>query len=170
MNPFILTLVFLIGSVSLSAQSFRFLNLDLVLSRLPAYQQAQKEVDSQAKKWRESINEKEADLKRLREEFILEKDLLDEQLIQERQLYISQKEKDLLTYQNRMFGSEGEIIRLRKRLIKPIQDMIYNKVQEIVRKDKIDVVFYQSKDNMVAIYYNKNYDISSKVINQLLSK
>ena len=154
----------------LTAQSFRFVDLDAILKELPAYQKAQKEVNSQAKKWREQINSRENELKSLREEFILEKDLMDEQIIEERQLFINQKERDLLKYQNRMFGSEGEIIRLRKRLIKPVQDIIFSKIHVIAKKEKIDVVFYKSKDNMVALYYSQEYDITQQVLNAILNK
>lgn len=155
---------------SVSAQSFRFVDLDAILKKLPSYQKAQEEVNDQAKKWREQINRRENEIKSLREEFILEKDLMDEQLIEERQLFIGQKERDLLKYQNRMFGSEGEIIRLRKRLVKPVQDLIFSKIHVIAKREKIDVVFYKSKDNMVALYYSDEYDITSMVLNAILNK
>lgn len=157
-------LCFVLFSIKGNSQTFRFIDLQYVLENLPAYEKAQKEVDNQAKKWRNEINQKEIEYQKLEEEFFLEKDLMNDKLIKEKEFYLRQKQKEIISYQKSKFGTEGQIVRLRQRLVKPVQDIIYNKTYEYAKRQNIDVVFFQSKDNITAVYYIKKLDISKEVI------
>ncbi len=51
-------------------------------------------------------------------------------------------------------------------MIKPIQDKIYNAVQEVARRKKLDVVFNKSSD-LTVLYNSKKADISDDVLTKL---
>ncbi len=61
------------------------------------------------------------------------------------------------------FGANGELYNLRKVLIQPIQDQVYNAVQTISKRKNLDFVFDKSSD-LIMLYANKKYDISNLVI------
>ena len=52
---------------------------------------------------------------------------------------------------------------LRKQLVKPIQDQVYNAIQSISARKKYDFVFDKSSE-LVMLYSNKKYDISDLVL------
>jgi len=52
---------------------------------------------------------------------------------------------------------------LRKQLVKPIQDQVYNAIQNISARKKYDFVFDKSSE-LVMLYSNKKYDISDLVL------
>ena len=56
---------------------------------------------------------------------------------------------------------------LRKQLVKPIQDQVFNSIEGIVKKKKYDFVFDKSSD-LVMLYSNKKYDISDFVLNEIV--
>ena len=56
---------------------------------------------------------------------------------------------------------------VRKQLVKPIQDQVYNAIQSIASKKNYDFIFEKSSD-LVMLYSNKKYDISDLVLKSLL--
>jgi hypothetical protein len=55
---------------------------------------------------------------------------------------------------------------VRKQLVKPIQDQVYNAIQSIAKRKKYDFVFEKSTD-LVMLYSNKKYDISDLVLSTI---
>ena len=55
---------------------------------------------------------------------------------------------------------------VRKQLVKPIQDQVYNAIQGIAKRKKYDFVFEKSSD-LVMLYSNKKYDISDLVLSTI---
>ncbi len=55
---------------------------------------------------------------------------------------------------------------VRKQLVKPIQDQVYNAIQSIAARKKYDFVFEKSSD-LVMLYSNKKYDISDLVLSTI---
>ena len=68
--------------------------------------------------------------------------------------------------QRKYFGPEGELYTKRKELIKPLQDRIYNAVQEVARRRNLDVVFDKGSE-LITLYLNEKVDISKEVIEKL---
>ena len=55
---------------------------------------------------------------------------------------------------------------LNKQLVEPILDLVYNSINDIAKKKKYDFVFSKSSD-LILLYNNKKYDISTAVINKI---
>ena len=85
---------------------------------------------------------------------------------QERLDAIKVKEQEVKDLQHKYFGPTGEIFKKRQELIRPIQDQIYNAVQEVARRRKLDVVFDKSSD-LITLYSNQQVDISDEVLEKL---
>ena len=56
---------------------------------------------------------------------------------------------------------------LRKQLVKPVQDQVYNSVQRIASRRNYDFVFDKSSD-LVMLYSNKKHDISELILNDIV--
>jgi outer membrane protein len=68
--------------------------------------------------------------------------------------------------QRQYFGPDGEIFKKRQELLRPIQDQVYNAVQDVARRRNLDVVFDKSSD-LITLYTNDKIDISGEVIEKL---
>jgi len=56
---------------------------------------------------------------------------------------------------------------MRKQLVKPVQDQVYNAIQDIAGKKRYDFVFDKSSD-LILLYSNSKYDISELVLNAIV--
>lgn len=93
--------------------------------------------------------------------------LLTKELIEEKEEDIHIKELDLKKIQADYFGATGDLFFLRQQLVKPIQDLVYNAVQDIATKRKFDFVLDKSSA-LIMLYTNKEYDISELVLNSII--
>jgi len=75
-------------------------------------------------------------------------------------------EKEVKRYQNEKFGSEGELFQKRQELIKPIQDKIYNALEEIARSKNYAFIFDKASSSTI-MFADPKYDISDDVLDEL---
>ena len=59
------------------------------------------------------------------------------------------------------------MFQLRKQFAKPVQDQVYNAIQDIARKKKYDFVLDKSSD-LILLYSNSKFDISELVLNTIV--
>jgi len=156
-------LSFMVLSTAVSAQRWAYVDTEYILQKLPKYREAQSELDRIARNWQQEIDAEIRELEKMKISLENERVLLTDDLIEERENAISEKTSEIEKLQIKRFGAEGDLISQRKQLVKPIQDQVFNAVQEIAKKRRYDAVFDKSSD-LIMLYYNKKYDISDKVL------
>ncbi|MBY0486154.1 MAG: OmpH family outer membrane protein [Flavobacteriaceae bacterium] len=85
---------------------------------------------------------------------------------QEREEEIAFQENELLDYTQKKFGPNGDLIVQKAVLVKPIQDQVFNAVQDIAEAKKYDYIFDKSSD-LTMLFAAKKHDISDRVVNAL---
>ena len=105
----------------------------------------------------------------LKTDLVNEKAILTKDIVEEREENITIKQEELSRLESLYFGPQGDMYILRKQLVKPIQDQIYDAIQDIVKKKKYDFVLDKSSD-LVMLYSNKKYDISELVLNSIVKE
>ena len=100
----------------------------------------------EAEKWKQEIETKKNDIAKLKEALKTERVLLTKELIEEREEEIAFQEKELIDYQQKRFGPNGDLVVQKATLVKPIQDQVFNAVQELAEARKFDYVFDKSSD------------------------
>ncbi|MFK5890599.1 MAG: OmpH family outer membrane protein [Flavobacteriaceae bacterium] len=154
-------------SFAQKAQRFAYIDMAFVLENIPEYNKAQNQLDSKVKAWQRRLDREKNDIEALKKDFSNEKALLTPELIQEREDDIFYKEQDYKKLQEAYFGPKGDLYLYRKLLVQPIQDKVYNFIQEIAVKKRYDFVIDKSSD-LILLYTNKRYDISDLVVNNIV--
>lgn len=165
----VLLLLLSIGSFTLNAQRgvrLGYVDMDYILERVEEYQTANQQLAKRVQKWKIEVEEQQASIAQMRSDLAAEKVLLTKELIQEREDEINALELQMKDYQQDRFGPEGDLVRQRSQLVKPIQDQVFNAVQEIAANKKFDFVFDKSAD-VVMLYSDKRYDISDQVLRSI---
>ena len=85
---------------------------------------------------------------------------------EKREEAIINKETDAKNLQKKYFGPEGSLYVKRQELIKPIQDKIYDAIQQLSAENKYAIIFDSSSD-LIMLYKNDNYDKSDKILDLL---
>lgn len=161
-----LIILFTCCSQNLWAQKFGYVDTEYILSRVPEYKQAQAEIEALSLKWQEEIQnmykEIEAEYSSLQaEEVLLTKEMKDQRLTA-----IKKKEEEVKEYQKRVFGFEGLFFLKKKELIKPIQDKIFDAVEKVAKKNRLQFIFDKSGE-LVMIYTDPIHDYTDFVLEEL---
>ncbi len=144
-------------------QTIAYIDMEYILENVPAYQEAEKKLSAKAEQWTNTLDTAEKQIMQLKNNLLHEKILLTEELILEREQEIKIKEFDLKKIEARYFGVEGSLYLMRKQLVQPIQDQVFNAIQTIVKQKKYDFVIDRSSE-LILLHANPKYDISKLVI------
>lgn len=148
-------------------QRIAFIDMEYILENVPEYLEAQNTLDSKVRKWRGELDKLARFIEKLKSDLANERVILTNDLIQDKEYEITIKQEELRRLESLYFGPNGDMFLLRKQLVKPVQDQVYNSIQEIVIKRKYDFVFDKSSD-LIMLYSNKKYDISELILNDII--
>lgn len=140
-----------------------YIDMDYILQNVPDYAEAKSQLEDKAQKWKQEIEAKKVEIAKLKDALKTERALLTKELIDEREEEIKFQEDELLAFQQKKFGPDGDLITQKAVLIKPIQDQVFTAVQDIAEAKKYDFVFDKSSD-LTMLFAAKRYDISDQVI------
>jgi Skp family chaperone for outer membrane proteins len=140
-----------------------YIDMDYILEKVPEYAETKNQLEQKAQKWKQEIELKRNEINKLKESLKTERVLLTKELIEEREEEIAFQEKELLDYQEKRFGSSGDLIAQRTMLIKPIQDQVFTAIQDISEQKKYDFIFDKSSD-LTILFASQRFDISEQVI------
>jgi Skp family chaperone for outer membrane proteins len=149
------------------AQKVGYIDMEYILENVPEYQKSQSKLDAKINTWNGKLSVLKQEIDALKLNLSNEKALLTNDLIEDREEDIQIKETEFKEAQENYFGPAGDLFLLRKQLVKPVQDQIFNAVQDISKRKKYDMVFDKSSD-LIMLYSNDKYDISDLVLNVIV--
>jgi outer membrane protein len=161
----LLALAFFAGSSAI-AQKLGYVDTEYILQNIPEYQDAQTEIDDLSSLWQSEIEEKYAEVDRLYKAYQTDAVLLPEELRQKREQEIIDFEKQVKALQRQRFGPEGDLFTKRQELIRPIQEKVFNAIEEIAQKKNYGFIFDKA-GGPVIMYVDPRNDISDEVLDQL---
>jgi outer membrane protein len=166
MDKILLILAVSFLATTTQAQKFAYVDTDYILNKIPEFNQAQDKLDALSADWQKEIENKYADVDQMYRSYQQEQVLLTDGMKVKREEAIIKKEKSAKDLQQKYFGPEGELYIKRQELIKPIQDKIYDAIQQLASNSKYAIVFDSSSD-LIMLYKNNNLDKSDKVLDLL---
>ncbi len=165
----LLAAVMAFGTAFAKDQSVAFIDMSYILKNLPQYEQANEQLTMLSKRWQKEIDAAQQEARVLATNYQTEQIFLSETMRTEREQEIVKKEQDVLDLKRKYFGQDGELYKKREALIKPIQDEIYNAIQELANEKRIEIVKDRSADPSL-IYMSSKLDISDQVLHKLGAK
>lgn len=140
-----------------------YIDMEYILENVSDYKEATSQLEQKAQKWKQEVEAKKLNINNLKESLKTEKALLTKELIEERETEIKFLEQEMMDYQQKQFGSDGNLMRQKAALAKPIQDQVFTAVQDIAEAKNYDFVFDKSSD-LTMLFSNKRFDISDQVL------
>lgn len=148
-------------------QKVGYIDMNYILENVPEYVNAQSQLDAKVKTWQQKLDVLSKEIEQMKTDLSNEKSLLTKELINEREEDIVIKEQELRRLQQAYFGPTGDLFQMRKQLAKPVQDQVYNAIQDIAGNKRYDFVLDKSSD-LILLYSNSKYDISELVLNAIV--
>ena len=164
----VLFLMVSIGLMGLYANAQRgvrigYIDTEYILQNVPEYQEATVQLDNKILQWKSEIEKRLGEIEQKKKELDNESVLLTRELYEERFEDIAIEEAEILHYQQKRFGPNGDMIIRKRQLMQPVQDQIFSAVHEIAENKKFDFIFDKSAD-VVMLYSAEQYDVSDQVL------
>ena len=165
----LLVAVMAIGTAFAKDMSVVYIDMQYILKNLPQYEQANEQLTMLSKRWHKEIDAAQQEARVMATNYQTEQIFLSEAMRAQREQEIVNKEQEVLELKRKYFGENGELYKKREALIKPIQDEIYNAIQDLANEKRIDVVKDRSADPSL-IYMSSKLDVSDQVLHKLGAK
>jgi len=143
-----------------------YIDTEYILENLTEYSEVSKRLEEKAQNWKDEISQRSREIEQKKESLNSERILLTKDLIEEIESEIEFEEQELDEYQQRRFGTRGDLILQKQQLIQPIQDQIFNAIKEIAKSKNYDFIFDKSAD-IVMLYSDRRHDISDQILRNI---
>jgi outer membrane protein len=145
---------------------YAVINTKYILEKIPEYKDADKKLKELGDQWQNEIDEKQMVLDKMYKNYEAEQFMLSEDLRKKREDELFFKEKELRDLQKKRFGYEGDLFKERQKLVKPIQDKVYNAVQKMAVARSYDFILDKS-EGITIIFADPKLDKSDEILKQL---
>ena len=159
------------GSLAYSQKPSRigYVDMDYILSHLEDYKVASEQFALQVAQWEAEIEKRQVKIDAEEKQLEAERALLTPELIKDKEEEIALLKHNLNAYKEQKFNAEkGEYISQKFMLAKPIQDQVFNIVQEIGKMRKYDFIF--EKTDATMLFSNEQHNLSKVVLRALKKK
>jgi len=136
------------------------------LDKIPEYKEADKKLKALGDQWQQEIDQKQMTLDKMYKNYEAEQFMLSDDLKKKREDELFVKEKELRDLQKKRFGYEGDLFKERQKMVKPIQDKVYNAVQKLATARGYDFILDKS-EGITIIFADPKLDKSDDVLKEL---
>jgi outer membrane protein len=159
--------LFALSFLSINAQlKIGYIDSDTIMEQLPEAQDAQKKIDAQIQEWQEELNKLEREWKSMYDDYERRKLSMSEQRRAEVERELVAAEDKISAFRQEKFGVEGELFKKQEEVMKPVQNKVFNAIQEVAEEEELDFVFDRSGD-IIFLYAKDEYDITNLVLEKL---
>lgn len=142
------------------------MDTEYVLSKMTEYTAAQQQLDELAASWKKEVQNLRIDIQGMYDALQAEEILLTKEMKEERLKEIRVKEKEVEEYQSSIFGINGLFFIRQQELTKPIHDKIYEAIETVCKKQRLDFLFDKS-GGLVMLFTNPRHDYTDFVLEEL---
>lgn len=155
-----------LASATVSAQRYAIIDTKFILDKMPEYKDADKRLALVSEQWQKEIDSKQGQLNQMYRNYEAEQYMLTEDLKKKREDQLFNSEKEIRDLQKKRFGYEGDLFKERQKLVKPVQDKVYNAIQKMAVNRGYDFVLDKS-EGITVIFADPKLDKSDEVLREL---
>jgi outer membrane protein len=163
---FVLAISILTAFSSNAQTKYAVINTKYILDKIPEYKEADKKLKALGDQWQLEIDQKQMTLDKMYKNYEAEQFMLSDDLKKKREDELFVKEKELRDLQKKRFGYEGDLFKERQKMVKPIQDKVYNAVQKLATARGYDFILDKS-EGITIIFADPKLDKSDDVLKEL---
>ncbi len=161
-----LSVLFVLATFIGSAQKSAVVDTEYILEKMPDYASAQSKLNNLSKQWENQVNSMIQVVESLYKNYQADKVIMSEDMRAKREEEIAQKEREIAQFRKEKFGKNGALYQEREKLVKPIQDKVYEAIKSVAEKGRYAMIF-DTASQLSVIYVDQNYDISDEVLKTL---
>jgi len=163
---FVLVISILTAFSSNAQTKYAIINTKYILDKIPEYKEADKKLKALGDQWQQEIDQKQMTLDKMYKNYEAEQFMLSDDLKKKREDELFVKEKELRDLQKKRFGYEGDLFKERQKMVKPIQDKVYNAVQKLATARGYYFILDKS-EGITIIFADPKLDKSDDILKEL---
>ena len=162
----LLTVVFMLAGFTAMAQNYIVVDSEKIFKSIAAYNEANSTLEKLAETYQKNIDDEYEKVEQMYNDYIQQKAYLSESTRQSREDAIINREKEILAYQEQIFGQEGEWMKKRVELITPIQEKVFGVITKYAEANGQALVM-DINSNPTVLYYSPKADKTEEIIKLL---
>lgn len=165
----IIVMCMTLGMIRVQAQGnqkIAYIDTEYILQNIPEYSDAQEEINQMSANWAKELKKLQNKIDQMVREYQTESVLLSDDMKTKKETAIAEKEQELSNLQMQYFGPEGELFSKKVELIQPIQEKVYNAIQQVAQVKNYAFVLDKAAGNTI-LYCNEKFDISDDVLDEI---
>lgn len=169
---FIALLIVLAGSVWSNANAqtkVGYVDSKKIVDAMPESRDAKLRLDNLVGQWQTELTTLQDSLANMKDDYEKKRLILTDQLKTQFETNITGLETAINTFKVQKFGENGEYFQKQSEFMKPVQDRVFAAIEKVAKQDDYDYVIDRSSD-ILLLYVNERYDITSKVMNAIDGK
>jgi outer membrane protein len=162
----VLLLSVLLCSTANGQLKIGYVDSDAIMDNLPDAQDARQKIDALVQEWQAELTKMENNWKAKYDDYEKRKLIMSDQTRAELEAELVKLEQEMTDYREKKFGTNGELFQKQDELMKPVQNKVFNAIQEVAEEEELDFVFDRSGDIML-LYAKEQYDMTQTVLEKL---
>ena len=159
-------LLVIVAAIAAHAQKFALVDMEYVLSNLPAYEMANEQLNQISQRFEKEINDLAAEAETMYKNYQSDRVFLTDEQKQAREQEIVAKEKEVSDLRYKYLGADGELYKKRQSLMKPIQEEVYEAIKTVATEKGYQVIFDRASSQSIG-FATPKIDISNDVLAKL---
>ncbi|MDN4754904.1 OmpH family outer membrane protein [Porphyromonadaceae bacterium W3.11] len=160
----IVTAMMSVGALVAQEANYALIDMQYLMGQIPQYKSATEQIEKQSDKWSNEIKKLQDQAKDLYIQYQKDLPTMNSSDRVKRENAIVKVEDQAAQLQQKYFGRDGELMKLQSKLIKPLQDKIYEAVKLISQRRGYLIVFDRASSVGSIIYADPAADISNEVL------
>ncbi len=157
-------LLALFASVTaISAQNYMVVDSEKIFKSIAAYNSAISEIETLSTSYQANVDARFEAVEKLYQNYVAQRAYFTTAEQQARESEILQKEAEAEEYQEKIFSTDGELMKRRLELISPIQERVFSTIEEYAKANGFDLVM-DIAANATILYKSQNIDRTDEVI------
>lgn len=164
MKKTVLLVTLLFAAAGAFAQGIMVVNTEKIFKAIPRYNEVITQIDKLGEQYQKNVDQAYANIEQMYNSYVSQKAYLDNATRQNREDAIIKREQEAGKYQESIFGPEGELMKKRVELIKPIQDVVFAAINKYAG-DRGFTMVIDIANNPSVLYYVPTSDKTDEIIN-----
>ncbi len=156
----------LFSGLSFAQLKIGYVDSDAIMDNLPDAQDAKQKLNSIVQDWQTELNKLQNEWKTKYDDYDKRKLIMTDQTRAETEAELVKLEQQVTDYREKKFGTNGELFQKQDELMKPVQNKVFNAIQDVAKDEDLDFVFDKSGD-VLLLFAKDQYDITTQVMDKL---
>lgn len=162
----VLAFIFFFSVKSFAQLKIGYVDSKSIMDDLPDAQDAKKQLDNLIQTWKKDLAQLQNQYDEKKSDYDKRKLIMSDQTRADMESDLKKLQQQIQNYREKKFGQNGELYQKEDELMKPVQNKVFNAIQEVAKEKDLDFVFDKS-GQVLLLYAKDKYDITQDVIDKL---